>query len=40
MNYDFVIVGAGIVGLSTAYSLVEKYPKSKIIIIEKEKNFF
>ena len=39
MNYDFVIVGAGIVGLSTAYSLVEKHPKSKIIIIEKEKTF-
>ena len=39
MNYDFTIVGAGIVGLSTAYSLIKKYPKSKIIIIEKEETF-
>ena len=39
MNYDFIIVGAGIVGLSTAYSLIHKYPDSKIIIIEKEDTF-
>ena len=39
MNYDFTIVGAGIVGLSTAYSLIKKYPRSKIIIIEKEETF-
>ena len=39
MDYDFVIVGAGIVGLSTAYSLVNKYPKSNIIVIEKEETF-
>ncbi len=39
MKYDFIIVGAGIVGLSTAYSLIHKYPDSKIIIIEKEETF-
>ena len=39
MSYDFVVVGAGIVGLSTAYSLIHKYPDSKIIIIEKEETF-
>ena len=39
MNYDFIIVGAGIVGLSTCYSLINKYPNSKIIIIEKEETF-
>jgi (S)-2-hydroxyglutarate dehydrogenase len=39
MNYDFTIVGAGILGLSTAYSLIKKYPRSKIIIIEKEETF-
>lgn len=39
MRYDFIIVGAGIVGLSTAYSLIHKYPDSKIIIIEKEETF-
>jgi len=30
------IIGAGIVGLATAYKLQQKYPDSKIIIIEKE----
>ena len=40
MKYDFIVVGAGILGLSTAYSLISKYPKSKIIIIEKERDFF
>ena len=39
MKYDFIIVGAGIVGLSTGYSLIHKYPDSKIIIIEKEETF-
>lgn len=34
-NIDFVIVGSGIVGLSTALSLRKKHPTSKIIIIEK-----
>lgn len=32
---DFIIVGAGIVGYSTALELKKKYPKSKIIIVEK-----
>lgn len=36
MIYDYAIVGAGIVGLSTAFSIKSKFPKSKIIIIEKE----
>ena len=38
-RYHFTIVGAGIVGLSTALSLTKKYPKSKIIIVEKEDTF-
>ena len=38
-KYDFTIVGAGIVGLSTAFSLTKKYPKSKIIVVEKEDTF-
>lgn len=37
MQYDFCIIGAGIVGLSTAYKLKNKYPKAKIILVEKEK---
>ncbi len=35
-NFDFCVIGAGIVGLSTAYSLRLKYPKSRILVIEKE----
>jgi len=36
MNCDFLIVGAGIVGLSAAYKLSVRYPDSKILILEKE----
>ena len=39
MKYDFIIIGSGIVGLATAYSVMNKYPKSKIAILEKEKSF-
>ena len=35
-NYDVIIVGAGIVGLSTCYKLLEKNPGLKVLIIEKE----
>ena len=38
-KYDFTIVGAGIIGLSTAYSIIKKNPKSKILILEKERTF-
>ncbi|MEZ4874497.1 MAG: FAD-dependent oxidoreductase [Flavobacteriaceae bacterium] len=34
-NIDFTIVGSGIVGLSCALSLREKYPKAKIVILER-----
>ena len=33
--YDYIIVGAGLAGLNTAQLLLEKYPNSKICIIEK-----
>ncbi|WP_431610991.1 L-2-hydroxyglutarate oxidase [Chryseobacterium sp. 'Rf worker isolate 10'] len=36
MNYDIIIVGAGLVGLATAYQLKLKNPDSKILILEKE----
>jgi len=36
MKYDITIIGAGIVGLATAYQLSEKRPDLKIAIIEKE----
>lgn len=34
-NYDYVIIGGGIAGLSTAYWLLQKEPQLKIGIIEK-----
>ncbi|PKD43895.1 L-2-hydroxyglutarate oxidase [Rhodohalobacter barkolensis] len=34
--YDFTIVGAGIVGLSTAYKLSLSYPDANILVLEKE----
>ena len=33
---DIVIVGGGIVGLATAYELVQKHPGKRIVILEKE----
>lgn len=36
MTHDFIIVGAGIVGLSTAYKLSEAYPDLDILVLEKE----
>ncbi len=34
-NVDFTIVGSGIVGLNTALRLRERFPKSKILVLEK-----
>ncbi len=36
MKYDFIVVGAGIIGLSTAFSLSKKFQKKNILILEKE----
>ncbi|WP_080780318.1 L-2-hydroxyglutarate oxidase [Chryseobacterium phocaeense] len=38
MNYDIIIIGAGLVGLATAYQAKLKNPDSKILILEKENN--
>lgn len=35
-NFDVTVIGAGILGLSTAYKLLEKEPSLKVCIIEKE----
>lgn len=35
-EYDYLVVGAGIIGLSIAKSLKEKYPASSVGVIEKE----
>jgi len=32
---DFLIIGAGIVGCSTAYHLRKRYPKAKIVVIDR-----
>lgn len=34
--YDFAIIGGGIVGLSTAMALGDRYPDAKILVLEKE----
>ncbi|WP_340153274.1 FAD-dependent oxidoreductase [uncultured Marivirga sp.] len=34
-RYDYIIVGGGIVGCSTAYHLKKKYPRAEIAIIER-----
>ena len=36
MNYDFIIIGGGIVGLSTAWQLQRTYPDKTILVLEKE----
>lgn len=34
--YDFVIIGGGIVGMSTAMQLISTYPDARIAVLEKE----
>ncbi|MBA2777779.1 L-2-hydroxyglutarate oxidase [Billgrantia kenyensis] len=34
--YDFIILGGGILGLSTAMQLIERYPDKKMLLLEKE----
>lgn len=36
MIYDYVIIGGGIVGISTAWQLKNQFKKKKILVIEKE----
>ncbi len=36
-RYDFVVIGAGIVGLSIGNSLLERNPKAQVLIADKEK---
>ncbi|MBF0441375.1 MAG: L-2-hydroxyglutarate oxidase [Oligoflexales bacterium] len=35
-GYDWIIVGGGVVGLSTAMALLKKFPKSSLAVFEKE----
>lgn len=33
--YDFVIIGGGIIGMSTAMQLIDVYPDARIALLEK-----
>ncbi|WP_120512351.1 L-2-hydroxyglutarate oxidase [Photobacterium salinisoli] len=35
-EYDYLVIGGGIVGVATASALLRRYPDSKILLIEKE----
>jgi len=39
MNYDFLIIGGGIIGISTAWQLQQRYPDKKTLLLEKEGEF-
>ena len=36
-NFDIIVVGGGLVGLSAAYKIQENFPKKNILLVEKEK---
>ncbi|MEY8197892.1 MAG: L-2-hydroxyglutarate oxidase [Colwellia sp.] len=36
MNFDYVIAGAGIIGLTTAREILNRQPNTKLLILEKE----
>jgi L-2-hydroxyglutarate oxidase len=36
--HDYVIIGGGIVGLASAMAVGEKYPKARILVLEKEQH--
>lgn len=38
MKYDVIIIGAGLVGLASAYQTLKKNPNLKILVLEKEKS--
>ena len=39
MTYDYLIVGGGIVGISTAWQLLQRYPDRRIVVLEKTPHF-
>lgn len=36
MTYDYIIIGGGIVGVSTAWQLQQRFPAKKILLLDKE----
>lgn len=39
MIFDYIIIGGGIVGVSTAWQLKKHFPESKILLLEKEPDY-
>ena len=37
--YDYVVLGGGIIGVSTALALITKHPSKRVLLLEKEKSF-
>ncbi|MDO8811296.1 MAG: L-2-hydroxyglutarate oxidase [Gallionella sp.] len=37
-SFDFIVIGAGIVGLATAHELRSRFPAASIAVLEKERN--
>lgn len=35
LNYDLIIIGGGIVGLSTACSVLEQFPNLNVMVLER-----
>ena len=36
IKYDIIIIGGGLVGLSSAYKIQQKLPEKSILLLEKE----
>jgi len=36
MNYDFIVIGGGIVGAATAWQLLQTFPDKRVVVLEKE----
>ena len=35
-TYDYAVAGGGIIGLATAYKLLEQNPRAAVVLFEKE----
>ena len=39
MTYDYIIIGGGILGISTAWQLHQRFPGKKLLLLEKEPEY-